>query len=443
MRVRLRRFWDNLNSGFWFFPAVLLAASALLAVLTLRLDENYFEGRQPSIDFLWTGDADGARELLATVAASIITVAGVVFSILIVALALASQQFGPRLLRNFTRDRGNQLSLGVFIGTFLYCLLVLRTVRHGPGETSFVPNLSVTTAIVLTTTSLGVLIYFIHHVATAIQAENVVAAVGRELDAAIRLYFPDSARTHRNETCDAEGFDFSTAAPVPARRTGYLQAIDTEALIRLAEQHDLLVRATRRPGHFITEGAPVAWVCPAAKCTPGLAQAVCDTLMVGNQRTATHDIEYSIYQLVEVAVRSMSAGINDPFTAIACVDWLGAAIVQIAHRSFPPACRYDGQGRLRLILNMVDFEGIVNAALDQIREVARDNVAVSVRILEVLATIAGQAPTSEQRQILLKHARMVRAQCETAFPEEHDRAAARERYEAVLRAAGENNRPPG
>ncbi len=366
-----------------------------------------------------------------------------VFSILIVALALANSSSDPDCCETSRATVAISSAWAFLSARSFTALLVLRTVRHGPVK-PFVPNLSVTTAIVLTTTSLGVLIYFIHHVATAIQAENVVwPRSDATWTRPSGFTFPKAPEHTEMKTC-VQTASISPPPPrCPPAAPATLQAIDTQALIRLAEQHDLLVRATRRPGHFITEGAPVAWVCPAAKCTPGLAQAVCDTLMVGNQRTATHDIEYSIYQLVEVAVRSMSAGINDPFTAIACVDWLGAAIVQIAHRSFPPACRYDGQGRLRLILKMVDFEGNVNAALDQIREVARDNVAVSVRILEVLATIAGQAPTSEQRQILLKHARMVRAQCETAFPEEHDRAAARERYDAVVRAAGENNRPPG
>jgi uncharacterized membrane protein len=437
MHIRLKRFWDNLKHEYWLVPTVSMAVAAGLAVLMIWIDRTYFEGERRRLGVLWSGDPQGARDVLSTVAGSIITVAGVVFSILIVALTLASSQFGPRLLRNFTRDRGNQITLGVFIGTFLYCLLVLRTVQEGP-EGHFTPHLSITTAIVLAIASLGVLVYFIHHLAMSIQAENVVAAVGRDLERAIRRFFPAAEGADQAGRSAAAGeFDVAGAAAIYAQASGYLQAIDIEQLVRVAEGHDVVLRLRHRPGHFITEGATVAWVRPSQRCTPQLAKLVTGNFMLGKQRTATQDIEYSINQLVEVALRGLSPGINDPFVAIMCLDWLGAAFSQIVHKSFPPACRDDRQGRLRLILEMVDFAGVTGSAFDQIRQAARRDVAVTVRLLETLSTVAGQARTDEQREPLLKQARMIMAQCDHAFPEPRDRADARERYQAVLDAASQ------
>jgi uncharacterized membrane protein len=436
MRIRARRFWENLTRGYWFVPSLLLAAAVGLAVLTLWIDRVCFDGKQPRFGLLWSGDAQGARSVLSTVAASIITVTGVVFSILIVALTLASSQFGPRLLRNFTRDRGNQVTLGVFLGTFLYCLLVLRSVQAGP-EGGFTPHLSVTTATGLAVLSLGVLTYFIHHVASSIQAENAVAGVGRELEGAIRRFFPEAAGAEHADERSAEGsFDVSGAAAVYAQSSGYLQAVDIEALVQVAETYDVVLRLSRRPGHFIADGTMVAWVQPSQKCTPGLAKLVLRNFMVGKQRTRTQDIEYPINQLVEVALRGLSPGINDPFVAIMSLDWLGASMCQIVRKSFPPACRYDRQGRLRLILQMVDFAGVTGAAFDQIRQATRRDVSVSIRLLETLAKITGQARLEEQRQALLAQAQMVMAQSDS-FPEQRDRADVRERYEAVVRAAAQ------
>lgn len=176
--ARLANLWESLRTSYWFVPTLMTAGGVALSFASVHLDERVNYKWVRTVGWIWAGGAEGARQVLSTIAGSMITVAGVAFSITIVALTLASNQFGPRLLRNFVRDAGNQIVLGTFIATFVYCLLVLRTVR-GEDDTEFVPYVSVTLGVAFALTSLGVLIYFIHHVAISIQAENLIASVAR------------------------------------------------------------------------------------------------------------------------------------------------------------------------------------------------------------------------------------------------------------------------
>jgi uncharacterized membrane protein len=214
LKTKLVNILDDVRSSFWFVPALMVAAAIFLAWITVSLDEVFDSSKTEGLGWIYTGGAEGARLLLSTIAGSMITVASVTFSITIVALTLTSSQFGPRLLRNFMWDGGNQLTLGTFIATFVYCLLVLRTIR-GNGETSFVPHVSVTVALVLALAGLGVLIYFIHHVALGIQANSVVASVSAELDEAIIRLFPQQPRQEQEKEKAAKEF------PIAFERTAH------------------------------------------------------------------------------------------------------------------------------------------------------------------------------------------------------------------------------
>ncbi len=189
--ARLAQLWESLRTSYWFVPTVMTAGAVGLSFASVHLDQVVKAEWVRAVGWIWAGSPEGARQVLSTIAGSMITVAGVAFSITIVALTLASTQFGPRLLRNFVRDLGNQVVLGTFVSTFVYCLLVLRTVRGGD-VAEFVPYLSVTLGVAFALASLGVLIYFIHHVSGAIQAEHLIASVADELEDAIERMFPES-----------------------------------------------------------------------------------------------------------------------------------------------------------------------------------------------------------------------------------------------------------
>jgi len=427
--------WDALRGSFWFVPLVMVGGAILLSLATLTADQAAAErGTALALDWSFARGPEGSRAVLATVAGSMITIASVCFSITIVALQQASSQFGPRLLHNFMRDRGNQFVLGTFIAGFTYCLLILRTV-NGTAEHQFVPHLSVTVGLLLALAGVAVLIYFVHHAASSIQAENVIAAVARDLRDAIDRLYPNSIGRGAADVPHARTplpADFeATAVPVPAGASDYLQAVDADRLIRLAVEHDLVLHLDCRPGQFVIKGNPVLRAWPVARCPDEVAGHLRDAFIFGPRRTLFQDVEFAVDQLVEIALRALSPGINDPFTALACVDRLGAAVVEIAARPVPSPLRHDEKGVLRVVAEPVTMAGFADAAFHQIRQAARTNAAVTLRLLEVIAAVAPQVKDAGLRDALLSHADLIHRESQVGLPADADRADARTRYEKV------------
>jgi len=432
--TRLLHLWEQIRSSLWFVPTCMSLAAGVLAFLSGQLDVSLAEaGDAPPL--VYPGDREGARTLLSTVAGSMITVAGVTFSVTVVALSLASSQFGPRLLLTFMRDRGNQLVLGTFIGTFLFCLMALGSAqdRHAPDA---VPAVSATIGLLLAIASVAVLIYFIHHVASSIRAEHVIDSVARDLERSVDRLFPRSGE-ERREAEDAREASEPTvpeALFVPAPRAGYVQRMDESRLAAIAADEDLVLRAARRPGHFVVEGEPLLWVAGREELAPELVQLLQGCFILGRQRSHEQDPEYGIHHLVEVAVRALSPGVNDPYTALSCVDWLGAVLCRVGSRPLRPARRLGPDGRVRFLGDPITFGGMLAASFNQIRQCAQTTPAVSIRMLETLERI-GRSVTEEDRRAT------VRAQADMVFhgalPErlqECDRRDLEARYAAVAEA---------
>lgn len=438
MKIKLSKLWDSLHSSYWFLPTVMAVMAIGLAVTMLTLDRNNASGFQ-ELGWIYTGGSDGARSLLSAVAGSMISVAATAFSITIVALQLASSNFGPRLLRNFMQDTGNQLVLGTFIATFIYCLLVLRTIHgDGDGSNEFVPQLSVTVGIGLVIASIGVLIYFIHHAATIIQASHVISEVSADLNNAIKRLFPEKIGHSVPESQRLFGeipadFDLK-ACPIKATGSGYLQTIDDEKLLKLACKHKLLLRLKYRPGKFIVQGSDLVLACPRERVNQKLTDQIDDAFILGNERTEEQDVEFPILQLVEIALRAISPAVNDPFTAIRCIDRLSAGLSHLAQRDFPSPYRYDQDNNLRVIASPVTFAGLTDAAFNQIRQYGRSDVAVTIRLLEAIALIANYTRNRKDRAALLRHADMIERGSREGVSEELDRKNVEQRYQAVVKA---------
>lgn len=340
MKTLLLKYWDRLRSSLWFVPATIACLAVALAFGAVEFDKVIAEDWLQRLGWSYSGGAEGASLLLGTVAGSIIAIAGTVFSMTFVALSLASSQLGPRLMRNFMRDAANQVVLGTLVAKFVYCLLVLRTIRR-VDEVAFVPHVSVSIGVLLAIVSIGVLIYFIHHVSVSIQADEVVARVGREMEDGIERLYPGHLGKHGPDVSKVQGetdlpkaFE-KEADPVVALEDGYLQLIDANALMTLASEGNVLIRLERRPGHYIVKGQALVMVWPGEHVTKTLIDKINATFVIGNQRTAAQDVEFSFQQLVEIAVRALSPGINDPFTAIACLDRLGSGLCCLAQRDAP------------------------------------------------------------------------------------------------------------
>lgn len=393
MKTRLLNILESLRNSFWLIPGLMVLASILLSAVVVGIDRATQIGEANDWGILYKGGAEGAGLILSTIASSMMTVAGVAFSIIIVALTLTSSQFGSRLLRNFVRDRGNQTVLGTFIATFTYCLLVLRSIYTAPGDV-FVPSLSVTFAMALALINVGVLIYFIHHVSTSIQAERVTASVFEELKDRIETLFPDDYEEDEGQQAandEAEGGQDLPLQQVRSRRSGYLQAVDLEGLLELAVEADLTFRIGQRPGAYIMPEGVLAEVLSERTIDDGTKERITGAFFLGTDRTPEQDAEFAVRQLVEIAVRALSPGINDPFTALTCIDQLGATLCILTGRTFPSPQRYDPEGKLRISMKALTFEGVIRTAFDQIRQYGRESVAVTIRLLEVLEQIAEQA----------------------------------------------------
>lgn len=433
MKTSLPHYWEVFRSSFWFIPSVMAAAAAMLAILGVRLDMA-LQDTQVEGWWVYRGGAEGARAVLSVVAGSMISVAGTVFSITIVALTLASSQFGPRLLRNFMRDTVNQFVLGVFTSTFLFCLIVLRTVR-GIDDDQFVPHLSITLGVLLAVASLGVLIYFIHHTSVSIQVTHLIRQVSRELRGTIARLYPEEAVREDSprglEQADRTRSDAAIGAMIPAQGSGYVLAIDLDHLKWVARETDSTVWLGLRPGQFALEGSLLANVLPGEHLTDDLVASINRAFVWGTDRIPNEDVECAVSQLVEIALRALSPGINDPFTAINCIDWLGDSIDFLASRATPPSIHRDEEQRVRVVTRPVAFEGVVDAAFNQIRQAARTNAAVTIRMLEVIRLLLERKLCDDRRGTLLRHAEMIWRGSQDSLPEDSDRQDVNERYNAV------------
>lgn len=434
MTALLLKLWNQIRTSFWFYPSLMAAAAVALAFATIGLDERVDDKWLTSQDWVYTGGAAGATAVLQTIAGSMITIAGVVFSLTLVALSLASSQFGPRLLANFMSDLSTQLVLGTFVATFLYCLLILRTIRHQADDV-FVPHLSITLGVVFALCSLWVLIYFIHHVSVSIQADEIIARVSRELDQGTERLFPERIGRSAEPIADADLPEFDArAGVVRVEGDGYLQIVQSEALIELARDRDLVLEVAARPGHYLVDGAALVRVLPGDALDAELTREVRALFALGAKRTPAQDFEFSINQLVEISVRALSPGVNDPFTAISCVDRLGSLLARLAQREMPRDQRLDRDGTLRVIAPAISFPALLDASFHQIRQHARGDVAVTLRMLETLTEVATRAEREPDRAALRSQAEMLLRGAREALPEEHDRLAAQQRFEAFERA---------
>ncbi|MUL39288.1 DUF2254 domain-containing protein [Gloeocapsopsis dulcis] len=436
--VKIAKLWDSLQSSYLFLPAVIVTIAIALAFTMLTLDRAGYYDPLEKWGWIYTGGTNGARAVLSAIAGSVITVAGTAFSITIVALQLAASNFGPRLLRNFMQDIGNQVVLGTFIGTFIYCLLVLRTVRgEGNDYNSFVPQISVTVALVLAIASISLLIYFIHHASTIIQVSHVILEVSTEFDRAIDRLFPEKigqglSQSGRQVVEIPTNFD-ADAYPIKATSSGYLQAIDDEKLMQIACENELLLRLEFRPGKFIVQGRELVMIYPGEQINQKLTKEFRDAFILGRERTEQQDVEFPIHQLVEIALRAISPAVNDPFTAIRCIDRLSAGLSRLAQRNFPSPYRYDDKDNLRVIAQPVTFAGLTDAAFNQIRQYSTSDVAVTIRLLEAIATIALYTQNSRLRAALRRHAEMIKHDSFDGVSQQLDKKDIEERYQAVIK----------
>lgn len=438
MKVLLLKYWDRMRASFWFLPIVMASAALLLAYACITFDRPLSAWLALHWDWQPSGGVEGAGVVLGTISGSTITIAGMVFSMTMVALSLASTQLGPRIQRNLMRDTRTQVVLGISVATFLYCLMVLRTLRHADTQ-AFVPHLSVSLGVLLAVLNVGALIYFLHHVSVSVQANEIVARISAELIEEIERLFPEQVgrgaprpSAEAGESGFLEAFDWEALA-IGAENDGYLQFIDLDDLLELATEADLVLRLDRHPGHYVVDGQPLVLAWPGNRVDEALVARIRAAFVQGNQRTPRQDIECAVNQLVEIALRALSPSLNDPFTAIACVDHLGSVLCRLARCKLPSPYRYDEAHLLRMIAPSISFAQIVAAAFDPIRQCSQSSMAVTVSLLDSIAVIAGFAELPEDLAALQRQADMIARGARRSLAEVEDRRLVAERYLAACR----------
>lgn len=361
---------ESVRTGFWAIPTGCVLLAVLLALAMVQVDHSL----NTDVRFTFGAGPDGAREVLSAISTSMITFTGLVFSITIVVLSLTSSQFSPRVLRTFLRDRQTQLSLGIFVATFVYSVTVLRTVS-GVTDSTFVPALATTVGLGLLLASVGVFIGFIHHIATSIQVTSILAAIGAETRRAIDKRYPAGTSPNRGPLLRPSG-TVSLVVPAPSR--GVVTTINVSRIVTLAGAAGVVVKTDLRPGDFVPEGAPLLEVLGEAGDldVPALAA----TISLGRERTMQQDVAFGFRQLVDIAEKALSPGINDPTTAVQALDQLHDLLRRLATRPLPDGVHTDDGGHIRLVAPPETMQHYLSLALDEINQYGADAVPVQTRI---------------------------------------------------------------
>ena len=396
----LRLAWLRVRDSLWFVPSVAVVAATVLAILAVQIPTPDSTNELARL-WLFGGGAAGARSMLSAIAGSLITVTGVVFSVTIVALQLASSQFTPRVLGSFVADRVNQAVLGVFIGTFTYTLLVLRTIRSAADDRElFVPHVAVTLALLLLLLSIAALIIYINHSARSIQASVILHRETLRTLERIDVLFPERvSHPARDISDDARGDALPAGAPgmVTATHSGYLQALHTDTLWKLEDAHGtrpITIRMEIPVGAFVFPGKRLATVWPADAIDERLERSVRAAFALGPERTIEQDVEFGLIVIVDIALRALSPGINDPTTAMQCIDRLTEILAALGTREPPSSTRQSCDGTIRLLMRSITFSGTVSLAFDQIRLFGAENPAIAGRLLQSLRELATVVPAS-------------------------------------------------
>jgi uncharacterized membrane protein len=390
MFPRLLTLWHRVRTSLWALPLLMVSVAAVAAILAVHVPLRQSDD---PVWFLYSGNAKEAPQFLANLVTAMITMATLVISITMVVLTLAAQQLGPRLIRNFMADRRTQLTLGLFVATVVYLLLVLRSVY---GSVEQVPNLAVTGGTVLVLLCLVALLIFVHHLARSIIADNTIDRVGAALDEDIArlLPEPDFAQPRPPDERPAE-----TGAPLKLTSSGYVQALDHHGLVEIAEEADAVIEISFKPGRHVVEGTTFAWIAPAETATDEFRDRVEACLVLGGERASVQDLETSIRQLVEVALRALSPSLNDPFTATAVIDRLTTSLAKIMRRGPAQWVWTDEDGTVRLLAPRSTFADTVEEAFRQVRQHGHGQPAILIRLVESLGQLLALA-NDRQRAVL-------------------------------------------
>jgi uncharacterized membrane protein len=407
----------NLRGGFLVRPLIITLTLGCAGALLSFLEELVpgFSDFVPKVLFPSHADPQVAQVILAGIAASIMTVVSIVFAILLMTLTLASMQFSPRIIVSFSRDRVTQWTLGIFLGTFSYCMAALPAARSLPHP--FAPIAAVLGAMLLALACVGWLLFFIHHISRAISVNHIVDRIASETEAIIDDTMRWPHRTGRPERDDPRpGYTWETT--LASHVSGYIRFVDSRRLVAVAKSYHVKVDVLRRVGHFVPAGVPLMKLSKGERMPPDGSEELRGAFDIGPARTLQQDVEFGVLQIVDIALKAISPAVNDPTTAIGSVDQLSRILIRFASREIPESILYDPPGVFRAYVPWIGFERLLDSAFEQIRLYSRSDAAVSLRLLRALADISVTTPDPLFHRILAERGRRIVEGCAASLGEE-------------------------
>ena len=430
---RLKQILSDLRASLWFVPGLMMFGSIILALVLIEVDSNIKLEWLENYPRLFGLGADGSRGMLAAIAGSMLTVATLAFSLTLNAITQASGQYTPRIFRNFMRDRANQFVLGYFLGVFAYCLLVLRTIR-GADEIRFVPSLAVMTGLVLALGGIIALIFFFHHIAASLQITTILNNIVDETREAVEKLFPQElgkAATVEEKSETRQAAEVKKWRKIPALEAGYVQSADTDGLLEFAAENKILLRMRRGIGQFAGRGATLAEIAPDTETADWEAiidkkkiKEINDLFGISRHRTIEQDAGFGIRQIVDIALKALSPGVNDTTTAISCIDNLGEILGEIARRNMPAPVR-SKDGVPRVITLAPNFQDYVETAFDQIRISGKANQAIFERLLTTIKFLAECTTNKKRRAVLEKQVGLIEEFAEQTLETDYEKEKVR------------------
>ena len=420
--------WDSLRTAIWPVPVGMALSAVLLYTATAQVTSSAIDDQILREWWLHRGDGEDARNLLSTLVTAIITMSSVVFSMTIVALSLAANQFGSRLIRVYISNLRSKLALGLFMATTVYCLLGLGAIEASmsPAE---VPHVAVTVGSLLAFLCVFTLLFFLHDVARSMVADEVIRRAATELEETIDQLDPLTAEPEHPG-------DIPAAATrgrgiLVSREEGYVEAIEYDRLLQLCVEHDFVIRLEARAGTFMCKEGWLGAVEPISAATSELSEAIQSAFLIGSERTPTQDLEFSIRHLVDIALRALSPGINDANTALVVIDRLRGSLSRLMGKALPSAIRCDASGRVRVVGQSDTYGGVLDAALHQIRQAAAPHPSVIIELLRAIGRMAEHVRLPEQQEALARHAELLAGAGLRGLEEPRDRVDIEEQFSAA------------
>jgi uncharacterized membrane protein len=430
---KLKYLWEELNASFWFIPILMLLITIGSAIVLIYLDSQIQYAPGGVLKYLLPASVDSARSILNIIAGAMIGVAGTVFSITLVVLTLASSQLGSRMVRNFMYDKLNQVVLGTYVSSFVYCLIVLSSLKENENF-HFVPAISVLAALASAVAGIILLVIFIHHVSMSIQSDKVISDISDAMSKSIRKLFPDEIGHEEDKPApdiDSLKEKYALKQEVRCKKSGYLQSVDGEGLMNIAQEKDCIIVIQHRPGYYLVQDMVICEILCNEEYDNDIFEKIRDDFIIGKVRTPLQDAEFSIHQMVEVASRALSPGVNDPYTAIACIDNLTSVLSFLSGVQYPSPYRFDSEDKLRVIADNLTYAGMMNSAFNQIRQYAEGSPSVMIRLLEAMVNINKFTRNNYQKKQVIQHAEMVMKAAERTFREQRDLEDIKERFKSL------------